>query len=568
MADYDVAIIGGGPAGSTVGSILKKCEPSARVLILERETFPREHVGESQLPPITLVLEEMGCWDKVEAASFPVKTGALYRWGSTDDLWRFDFLIGQEYEDKPRPSKLEGQRYQTTFHVDRGVFDEILLDHAAELGCEVCENARVVKVLKSGDHVDGLMVEGSSEPITAKHYIDASGHVGFLRRSMDVPVAEPTSLKNIAIWQYWHDPNWPEVAEVGFGGIRIRILSVGNGWLWFIPVSPDRVSVGFVTHADHYKASGLEPAALFEQACAQEPHVAELLKGAQPAGPIRTTKDWSFLSERMVGENWMLVGESAGFADPILSGGMSLAMVGGREAAYIMAALLRGEHDAEWLKSWYGELQTKRISQHIKFADYWYLANGHFDELKEHTSKIAAEAGLELNPEEAFRWLAAGGFVSDDLTFPVAGTYRLGAVKSVMQMLSGIPADWEINRFNNFKLNLDGSSVTFAPYCTEGKIERIKCYQRGNALLPMIGMYRILYRALCRESDAAALVRQLKATIAEQQGMTEAYNAFLGALEALEGMVAEGWIDASVVEGRPFMTVSLDEASVSMAGAR
>jgi len=565
--EYDVAIVGGGPAGSTVGAILKKYMPSAKVLIVEREVFPREHVGESQLPPITLVLEEMGVWDKVEAAGFPVKTGALYRWGNTDDLWRFDFLVGQAYEDLARPGKLEGQRHQTTFHVERSIFDKILLDHAAELGCEVRQGARISKLDHTGDQVDALYLDGSDAPIKAKYFIDASGHAGFIRRSLGISVTEPTSLKNIAIWQYWHDPIWPSVPEVGFGGIRVRVLSLGNGWIWFIPISPDRASVGFVTHANHYKASGLQPAELYREACEKESNVAELLKNANPEGPISTTKDWSFLADRMVGENWMLVGESAGFADPILAGGMSLAMVGGREAAYILASLLQGEHDPDWLKSWYGELQTKRIAQHIKFADYWYLANGHFHDLKQYTSQIASEAGLELNPEDAFRWLAAGGFVSDDLTFPVAGTYRLGAVKSVMQVLSGIPAEWEINRFNTFKLNLEGSETVYAPYCNEGRIEKIKCYRRGQALLPMIGMYRILYRALCRESDAAALVRQLKAAIAEQQEMTEAYNAFLGALEALEGMVAEGWVVPSVTEGRPFMTVSLDEASVSLAGA-
>ncbi len=94
--EYDVAIIGGGPAGSTTGSVLKKYHPDARVLILEREVFPRPHVGESMLPPITQVLEEIGCWDKVESAGFPIKIGAVYRWGTSDDLWRFDFLLGEE----------------------------------------------------------------------------------------------------------------------------------------------------------------------------------------------------------------------------------------------------------------------------------------------------------------------------------------------------------------------------------------------------------------------------------------------------------------------------------------
>src|SRR5882672_3390678 len=82
QSEYDVAIIGGGPGGSTLGSLLRKYEPSIKVLILEREVFPRDHIGESQLPPISVVLDEMGCWDKVEAANFPIKVGATFRWGS------------------------------------------------------------------------------------------------------------------------------------------------------------------------------------------------------------------------------------------------------------------------------------------------------------------------------------------------------------------------------------------------------------------------------------------------------------------------------------------------------
>jgi flavin-dependent dehydrogenase len=572
--EYDVAIIGGGPAGSTVGTLVKKYWPDAKVVILEREHFPRDHVGESQLPPITRVLEEMGCWDKVEAVGFPIKTGALYRWGSTDDLWRFDFLVGEEFQDNPRPSPLQGQRRQTTFHVERSIYDKILLDHAAELGVEVCEGVKVTKVERSGDRVEGLRVEGVLLPkganeeklIRAKRYIDGSGHVGILRRSMDVEVTEPSSLKNIAMWRYWQREDWASMDGVGCGGIRVRVLSLGNGWIWFIPISKDRVSIGFVTHADHYKQSGLTPSELYAKALQDEPHVAELLKGASPEGDLQTTKDWSFLAGRMTGENWLLVGESAGFADPILAGGMSLAMVGAREAAYILVAEMRREHDIEWLLRWYGELQAKRITQHIKFADYWYAANGHFLDLKEHTSKIAAEAGLELNPEDAFRWLAAGGFVSDDLTLPVTGTYRLGAVKSAMQILSGMDSGWEINRYNDFRLNLEGSEVVNVPQCVGGRIVKVKCYQRDGSLLPMAGLYRMLYRALCRERDAASLVKELKGSIAANAEMTDPYNAFLGALEALEGMVAEGWVTASAVPGRPFMTVTLDESSVSLVG--
>jgi flavin-dependent dehydrogenase len=571
--EYDVAIIGGGPAGSTLASLLKKYRPEANIVILEREQFPREHVGESQLPPITQVLQEMDCWDKVEAAGFPVKTGALYRWGESDDLWRFDFLVNQEYEDGIRPAKLEGQRLQTTFHVERSVFDKILLDHAREIGCEVCESARVVEVDREGDFIRGIRAESSNLPknadsegwISAKHYIDASGHVGFLRRNLEVETVEPTSLKNIAMWRYWQNPAWEQMEGVGKGGIRVRVLSLGSGWIWFIPISKNRASVGFVTHADHYKRSRLKPAELYANSLLEEPNVAKLLEGANPEGDVSSTKDWSFLASKMAGANWMLVGESAGFADPILAGGMTLAMVGARDAAYILAAILSGEHEEKWLKEWYSDSQSRKISQHIKFADYWYSANGHFSELKEYTSKIADEAGLDLDPESAFRWLGTGGFVSDDLAFPVVGTYRLGAVKSVMQILSGVSSDWEINRFNTFTLDLATSEIVQIPFCQDGKIQSVKCYKRGSRLLPKVGMYQIIFKALARESDASGLVRQLKSLIGSSPEITEPYNALLGALEALEGLVAEGWVKATVKEGRPFITVTLDEASVSLA---
>lgn len=94
---FDVIVIGGGPAGSTLGTLLRKYNPALNVLILEKEQFPREHVGESQLPPISKILDEMGCWDKVEAANFPIKIGATYRWGSSPKLWDFEFLPVRQF---------------------------------------------------------------------------------------------------------------------------------------------------------------------------------------------------------------------------------------------------------------------------------------------------------------------------------------------------------------------------------------------------------------------------------------------------------------------------------------
>src|SRR5580658_7423459 len=118
---YDVVIAGGGPAGSTLGTLLRKYDPTISVLILERERFPRDHVGESQLPAVCEILDEMGVWDKVEAANFPIKIGATYRWGLTNDLWDFNFLLEGKFADEPRPARYEGVRKRTAFQVDRSV---------------------------------------------------------------------------------------------------------------------------------------------------------------------------------------------------------------------------------------------------------------------------------------------------------------------------------------------------------------------------------------------------------------------------------------------------------------
>src|SRR5688572_29327694 len=123
----DVAIIGGGPGGSTTGSLLKKYRPTLKVCIFEKEKFPREHIGESQLPPIGDVLAEMGCWDKVEAANFPIKIGATFRWGRTPELWDFEFLPLKDFKPEARPAKYEGQRRQTAWQVERAIYDDILL---------------------------------------------------------------------------------------------------------------------------------------------------------------------------------------------------------------------------------------------------------------------------------------------------------------------------------------------------------------------------------------------------------------------------------------------------------
>lgn len=541
--DYDVAILGGGPGGSTTGSFLKKYRPELKVLILEKEKFPREHVGESQLPQIGRVLEEMGCWDKVEAADFPIKIGGTFRWGKRHELWDFDFLPAQAFRNEPRPAKYSGQRHLTAFQVDRSIYDTILLRHAESLGCEVREETQVGKVLRDGDRVEGFELRDGGF-VRAKYYIDASGHAGILRRALDVPVECPTNLQNIAIWDYWENTKW--AVHIGVGGTRIQVMSLPYGWIWFIPLGPKRTSLGLVCPAEYYKQSGKTPEELYRDAVAAEPRISALIAGGTRRNIVNTTKDWSFVSQRTFGENWFLVGEAAGFADPILSAGLTLTQVGARELAYTILALERGELDAAWLKKQYDENQLRRVKQHIRFADYWYAANGQFTDLQEHCSKIAEDSGLKLEPAQAWHWLAQGGFTNDILGQAVIGGFDVSSVKQVAQRLTEQPAEWSVSRFNIFRLNLNGVERGTLPHYDNGRIHQVACYERDGKRLPLIGLFDLLLKLLQKAGDAESLMRLLMAEIQRQVPPDQAKAVLNHAMGVLEVLVSEGWVEASL----------------------
>lgn len=559
MPDTDVAIIGGGPAGSTVGSLLKKYSPDLRVTILEREAFPRDHVGESQLPVISTILQEMGAWDKVEAAGFPIKVGATYRWGTTSDLWSFNFVPHGELKPEPRPAKYRGQRKATAFQVDRAVYDEILLDHAEGLGCEVRQRTKVASVEVQGDRVMGLRLEDGSR-IEAKYYVDASGGGGTLRRALGVEVESPTSLRNIAIWDYWRNAVWAE--EIGVGGTRVQVMSLGYGWIWFIPLGPDRTSVGLIVPAAYYKESGKRPADLYAEALAEEPRVRELMRGATSEGKLQTTNDWSFVADRLAGENWFLAGDACGFADPILAAGMTLAHAGARDVAYTILELEKGAEDGAWLRENYDETGRRRIRQHIRFADYWYSANAQFTDLKEFTREIARDAGLDLDPDAAFQWLGTGGFVNDHFQGASIGTFSVAAVKQLARILSDAETTWELAKVNELRLDLTGATQQPFAVMENGRILRERSYVRDGKRLPVVGAFRDAIAALQQERELPKIVAFLRAR-------TGSDTSLLEALQALEAMLSEGWVKGRLDKKKPLgLKLMVDAESPMMEFAK
>lgn len=547
--DLDVAIIGGGPAGSTIGTLLKKYRPQLKVGIFERDQFPRDHVGESQLPYISTVLDEMGVWDKVERADFPIKIGATYRWGKSDQLWDFEFLNYGVLKPEPRPAKYEGQRRQTAFQVDRAVYDEILLNHAQELGCSVHQQTKVTAVLREGDRVNGLKVmSGAGErTVNARHYVDCSGHVGVLRKAMGVEVRSPTTLQNIAIWDYWQNADW--AVNVGVGGTRVQVLSLGYGWIWFIPLGPTRTSIGLIVPAQYFKDRGIRPQELYKEALASDRVIQALTKNAVREDKLSTTKDWSFLADRLVGQNWFLAGECAGFADPILAAGMTLAHRGGREVAYTILELERGEYEGEWLRQRYCTSHRRHIGQHIRFADFWYTQNGQFSELKDFTKTIAGEAGLDMTSDEAWRWFGTGGFIDHDTAGPDVSGYALYAAKQIAASLLQSESDYKIFGKTHFKINLDGAEETYGALTRDGRIHRHRCYSRRGCTLPLRGIFEWLVELL-RESRSAKDILSAAGTYRASSGMSreQAVQFPRHLIEGLEALVLDGWV---VAETRP-----------------
>ncbi len=553
--DYDVVIVGGGPAGTTVASILRKYNTDLSVLILEKAKFPRDHVGESQLPGVSAILNEMGAWDKVEAANFPIKIGASYTWGRDNDRWDFEFFPPERWKDEPRPAKYEGQRTFTAFQVDRGIYDDILLRHAESLGCEVREETAVADAEIEGDRIKAVKLE-NGERITAKYFLDAAGSGGTLRKWLGISVTVVEALKNIAMWDYWEGADW--AVEFGNGVTRVQVRSIPYGWLWFIPLGPTRTSVGFICPYEHFGKMGLSLEEVYKKAIQDEPDIAHLTKNARQRGTVEACKDWSHYADRPVGENWFIVGEAAGFADPILAAGLTLHQSAARDAAYTILELERGRLDPMWLRSRFEESNMTNLLQHVRFAEYWYAANGCFTDISENCQRLAREAGLRLTPTDAWRWLSQGGLTHQTLTSPVLGSFDLSSAKNLIGRFD--EDDRKVSRatdtgYNVFQLNLKGAKKAKIGRLAAGVIEPVDCYVRGERKLPAVGHFKHVIDVLSSESDLAKILDAFRAnfTMARDATKTSVDINVSQSLQALEWMTEELWVTRKKNRKRPVL---------------
>jgi flavin-dependent dehydrogenase len=311
----DVLVIGAGPCGAAAATVLAR--DGLRVLVIDQATFPRFHIGESLIPGVIPLLEEVGAANAVAEAGFVKKYAAEFTTGDRGFYQRYVFA------DSLTPEA------SYAYEVERDAFDAILVDNAREHGAEVRFGLRAMDIEQLETGVEVRLKDDSGEVSSerCKYLIDASGQRSLLAARLHLRQMDP-ALKNLAVFSHFSGVERSSGDAEG----DITIVLTDEGWWWVIPLRNDRTSVGFV--APKLALEGAKPDAEFLQArLMREEYLRDRFMAAKRIAPVRTASNYSYASSKFSGARWLLAGDAAAFVDPVFSTGVFLGLSSGVRAA-------------------------------------------------------------------------------------------------------------------------------------------------------------------------------------------------------------------------------------------
>ncbi len=356
----DVIVVGGGPAGATTATLV--AQQGFNVTLFERERFPRYHIGESLIPETFWVLERLKMIDKLRNSHFVQKHSVQFITDRGTLSEPFYFA-----DNKPHESS-------QTWQVLRSEFDQMMLENAAEQGVSVQEGVRVLEVLFEGKRAVGVRVqdeEGNQREVFANVVVDAAGQSNLLMDRLGLREWDP-ELKKAAIWTYFKGAQRDSGRDEG--ATLVMQLQGKKGWFWYIPLQNDTISVGVVADFDYlFTDRGTKDIQeIFFQEVARCPGLIPKIASAQRVAPVKAAKEYSYRSQQVAGDGWVMVGDAFGFLDPLYSSGVLLAFKSGALAAdAICLGLQSGDTSGERLGAW-GEEYIKGMERMRRLVCEFY----------------------------------------------------------------------------------------------------------------------------------------------------------------------------------------------------